>query len=200
MENEADERFYPKLLKMDFVPFMRHYERYFTCLEILGHLGKDEKWLDCACGTGYGTNLLSNFCQNVIGYDIDEEAVIYASIEYGSQRVKFTNSLSDLEYLCDVVFSVETIEHMSESEGQRFLTTLNNSLKQDGTLVITTPILKKTNHQPSNKYHILEYSDEHFRRLLNQAGFIVEETKFVETLFTDGEVKDQGYYKCSKAK
>ena len=194
----ADERFYPKELEMEFDPFIRHYERYFQCVKILEKIGKGEKWLDCACGAGYGTKILSNFCSLVDGYDIDMGAVKYAVSEYSDEKTNFLYSLENLMKKYDVVFSVETIEHISENEGGKFLRILRDNLKDDGTLVITTPIVPKTNYNPKNKFHVLEYSNEHFVELLYNNGFEVEKTNFVATTFTDGERKDQGYYRCKK--
>jgi CMP-N-acetylneuraminic acid synthetase/SAM-dependent methyltransferase len=196
----ADERFYPKELEMSFDPFIRHYERYFQCVKILGKIGRNEKWLDCACGTGYGSNFLANFCESVVGYDIDSDTVEYANREYKSKKISFMHSLSKNNHdSYDVIFSVETIEHMPESDASVFLQTLKSLLKDDGALVITTPIVPKTNYSPKNKFHDVEYSHEHFVDLLASNGFEIDKTNFVTTTFTDGEVKDQGYYKCKKA-
>ena len=87
---------------------------------------------------------------------------------------------------------------MPQEDAKVFLNGLHRNLKDDGCLMITTPIVKQTNKNPINKFHFIEYSDEDFISLLQDAGFEVIEKNFVETTFTDGETKDQGYYKCQK--
>lgn len=194
----ADERFVPRDFRIPFDPFTRHYERYFQCVKLLGQLGIGQRWLDCACGSGYGTSFLSNFCNSVVGYDIDSSAIECALKNYSSDQIHFTLDLSDYEECFDAIMSIETIEHMPQSETDDFLATLQKCLNDEGTLVITTPIVKQTNPDPVNKYHFIEYSDQDFRKLLEDADFIVIDSHFVQTTFTDGETKDQGYYKCKK--
>ncbi len=198
MNQKADERFLPREFKIPFDPFMRHFERYFQSVKLLNKTGKGETWLDCACGSGYGTNLLSNFSDSVIGYDIDVGAVNFAKENYKNNYCDFTHNIQEYEKHFDVVFSIETIEHMIREHAVEFLTTLRKSLKDEGNLIITTPIVPKTNFNPINEYHFIEYSDYDFRTLLSSVGFFVIDTVFIKTTFTDGETKDQGHYKCEK--
>jgi 2-polyprenyl-3-methyl-5-hydroxy-6-metoxy-1,4-benzoquinol methylase len=193
----AEENFFPKKLTLEFDPFIRHFERYHTIVKFLGKTGLNETWLDCACGSGYGTNLLSNFTSDIIGYDISEAAVKYANDTYSDQHCKFTHTLDSLK-IFDVIFSVETIEHMSEFDGILFLSKLHSNLKSDGVMLITTPIVDITNNNPKNKFHVLEYSDKDFIKLMEASGFVVADSFFIPTTFTDGESKNQGYYKCIK--
>lgn len=195
----ADENFFPKKFEIDFVPFLRHFERYYECIKFLRRTGLNELWLDCACGSGYGTNLLSNFAQHVIGYDINKDSIEYAQKTYKTPDCTFVDELSAVnDRKFDVIFSIETIEHMPFNKGKEFLITLKTLLKKDGDLVITTPIVPETNHKPSNKFHYLEYSNDDFTELLNEVGFEVQHSYFIKTKFTDGETKNQGYYKCQK--
>jgi len=197
---KAIETFFPKKFEMDFDPSLRHFERYSECIKILKKLGPNELWLDCACGCGYGTNLLSNFTKHVIGYDINKDAIKYAQKIYKTPDCTFVNDLSTIkDQQFNVILSIETIEHMPSNKGIEFLTTLNTLLKKDGDFVITTPIVPETNYNPSNKFHSLEYSNKDFTELLNKTGFEIQDSYFIETTFTDGETKDQGYYKCKKA-
>lgn len=194
---KADERFYPKDLKIDFDSHKRHYERYFKSLEIMGQLGNGETWLDCACGSGYGTSLLSNFTSKIYGYDISKQAIEGATSLYGCKNITFTEKLEEIEQSSiDRVFSIETIEHMPESDATNYLLTLKKLMKPAAKMVITTPIVEKTCRSPKNIFHYIEYCHKDFIILLTQAGFSVKLTKFISTVFTDGETKDQGYYLC----
>lgn len=194
----ADERFMPRDFSISFQPFMRHFERYFQCVKLVNSTGDGQKWLDCACGTGYGTNFLTNFAQSVVGYDIDRNAIRYANQNYKNKNCEFTNDIENYKETFDVILSVETIEHMPTEKARAFLNTLRESLKKDGIMVITTPIVTKTNHNPINKFHDIEYSDIDFVELLKEQGFQILDSNFIKTTFTDGETKDQGYYKCRR--
>ena len=195
----ADERFYPKEFNLNFDSYVRHYERYFECLKLSEQIGIDQVWLDCACGSGYGTNFLSNFVKKIYGYDISKEAIEYAIKNYKNDKTDFFNNLDAIENnSIDLVLSVETIEHMPQNETNIFFTKLKKTLKKDGKLIITTPIVEKTNTNPKNKFHFIEYSDIDFVELLKINNFMVEKNKFILTKFTDGEEKYQGYYKCRK--
>lgn len=194
----ADERFYPKELSIKYSSHKRHFERYFKMMELCKELGKEQTWLDCACGSGFGTNLLSNFASSVYGYDIAAEAIEYAEKFYSSNNCFFTNKKEELqEKRFDKIFSVETIEHMPKEDAENFLSFLIGLLKKDGRLLITTPIVAQTNPNPVNKFHYIEYSDLDFSGLLHKSGLTIIKKKFIKTVFTDGESKFQGYYICT---
>jgi 2-polyprenyl-3-methyl-5-hydroxy-6-metoxy-1,4-benzoquinol methylase len=195
-KEKADERFIPREFCIPIDPFIRHFERYFQCVKILKRFGAKEKWLDCACGSGYGTNFLTNFAEFVIGYDIDKGAIEYGNKNYKNSHCAFVSDIQHYNDEFDVVISVETIEHMPKEDAKVFLETLKTALKVGGTLVITTPIVLETNENPVNKFHYIEYSHNDFMNLLLSSGLKVESHHMVKTLFTDGEMKDQGYYKC----
>ena len=193
------ERFNPRVFEIGFEPFMRHFERYFQAVQLLGKTGAKEVWLDYACGSGYGTALLTNFASQVWGFDINKEAVEYARKFYKNTSCGFT---SDPEILSvkkfDVIFSIETIEHMPMRYARIFLKRCKELLIDDGTLIITTPIVEETNLNPSNEFHFFECSLEEFLSLLFDSGFNVVDKVLKTTTFTDGETKEQGYFKCQK--
>jgi len=194
---KADERFYPKEMKIDFKSHKRHYERYFKSLEIMGVLGKKETWLDCACGSGYGTSLLANFTKKIYGYDISDEAISLANKSYKDKNIIFTDNINKIKKnSIDRIFSIETIEHMPEYKAVDYLLSLKDLLNKNGKMIITTPIVEKTCYSPKNIFHHIEYCNDDFKKLLTEAGFKVILTEFVSTVFTDGEMKDQGYYLC----
>jgi len=195
------ERFNPRSFEIDFDPFLRHFERYFQAIKLLGKTGKDELWLDCACGTGYGTLYLSNFATDIIGFDIDKDAVDYARVFNKNNFTTFTSNYTDIENkVFDVILSIETIEHMPIADATKFLDSFNNLLSKDGTLIITTPIVEKTNLSPTNEFHFFESSYNDFIELLAKSGFYIVDEFLKLTTFTDGETKNQGYFKCKKQK
>lgn len=194
---KLDERFYPKQLEMDFKSAHRHYLRYLNALRIIGKLGINETWLDCACGCGYGTDMLSNFTNFIHGYDIDSSAIIYANKNYKKGNVVFFDKFPTGQKY-DVIFSLETIEHIDRKGGFEFLRRLVRALKSGGIIVVTTPISKNTGASPTNRFHKCEYSLEDFIGVIGQLNLKLEGVVLDETTFTDGCVKDQGYFKMLK--
>jgi SAM-dependent methyltransferase len=71
--------------------------------------------LDGACGTGYGSALLGEHAARVVGIDMCEESVAYASRRYGRDHVSFRKSFVEAtpfeDSSFDVVVSFETAEH-----------------------------------------------------------------------------------------
>ncbi len=193
----ADENFFPGRFVYDFAVHYRHFERYMRALKVLGKLGKHETWLDCACGSGYGTHLLSGFAEKVIGYDINRDAVGYATAQYSHSACVFSTDWGSFkDILFDAVISVETIEHMPRLEALPFLTRIRRQMKGNAAMVITTPIVAVSNPVPTNPFHKYEYSYNEFQGMLLEVGFAIDNYVADTVTFTDGETKDQGYFRC----
>ena len=195
---DADKTFYPRVFKYNFNVHFRHFERYFDVLNMVGRCGISEVWLDCACGSGYGTRLLSDFCSKVIGYDIDTTAVTYAKQHYASRNCLFTDDADTLEENeFDAIISVETIEHVCRKEAKAMLEKMKLWLKNNGRLIMTTPIVPVSNPNPVNPYHCYEYDRDEFLELLTNAGYKCETIKSKQVTFTDDETKEQSIFLCT---
>ena len=76
---------------------------------------QDKRVLDGACGTGYGSNILGEVAQDVIGVDCSADAVFYAAATYSKTHVRFQKSFVESTPFpsdsFDVVVSFETVEH-----------------------------------------------------------------------------------------
>jgi len=97
--------------------------------------------LDVACGTGYGSSLLSQAAAQVWGIDMCAEAVEFASRVYGSDRVQFRRSFAELTEFDDADFDVvvcfEALEHMlSARSAMREFARL---LTSDGIAIVSVP-------------------------------------------------------------
>ena len=118
--------------------------------------------LDAACGTGYGADFLKQLePKTILGIDISSETVEYANNKYGSASCSFRTcdimEMSDIEdSLFDVVTSFETIEHIDEPIV--FLKNIERVMKDDGTLIISTP-----NKWGPTKDHKFDYDYDLFR-------------------------------------
>lgn len=123
--------------------------------------------LDIACGSGYGSNILAKAgAEKVTGMDVDEDALDGARKKFISDNLEFKkgNGLDLGEYGFDVVVSFETIEHLQE--GEKFLSELAKAVKDDGTVIISTP--NKEVFLEKNPYHVREYTKEEFENLLKK--------------------------------
>ena len=170
----------PKISNGDFVErvipgrvqyelWQEHINRYFFALKFVS--GKIV--LDVACGTGYGTELISKTAGLAIGVDISREAITYAKEHFG----KHPNTAFVLSDACnlpfqgiifDTVVSFETIEHLAHSD--LFLHEISCVLKTNGTIIVSTPNGQTSSQQkevPMSPFHLKEFNIEEFSKLLS---------------------------------
>jgi len=99
--------------------------------------------LDISCGTGYGTQFMAQQgAKEVVGVDVDESAINFASKFHAHSQAKFIQSdahyvqqLEDASF--DVIVSFETIEHLPNP--RKFLIELKRLLKPEGQLFLSCP-------------------------------------------------------------
>lgn len=156
-----------------------HLDRY----NFVAEFAQGKNVLDIACGSGYGTKLLSEIgkANFVTGVDIDEEAVKYGSLRYPSPIVErfvadATSWKGDRKF--DLIVSFETIEHIPNYG--KFLDNLAENMHEDSDLYISTPIAQITTENPENPYHVIEWNFKDFHNLLSK-NFLIQEI-FVQNL------------------
>ena len=137
-------------------------------------LVENKRVLDVACGSGYGTNMLSKTAKSVIGVDLSQAAVDYCSNKYQSDNLEFKQMSADEldfpEHSFDVVVSFETIEHLTEEAQKKFLYHIKRVLTKDGLLIMSSPnrdVWSKMINKEDNKHHLHELNEEEFKQLLN---------------------------------
>ncbi len=133
--------------------------------------------LDCACGVGYGSAILSRRSDpsKIIAIDRSKKAISYANKFYADKKIEyqcgdaFAVGLPDNNFDC--IVSLETLEHV---DGSRLVHLFREKLKVGGRLIVSTPNEEK---QPFNKRdfpsHLRHYTPHELDALLNTAGFIV---------------------------
>lgn len=93
-----------------------HYERYFFAQKFC----KAKRVLDIACGAGYGTKILSEVAQKVVGVDRDKNAIKYALTHYKAQNIVFVcSSVENFKINAgtyDVIVCFETLEHLDDDQ------------------------------------------------------------------------------------
>jgi SAM-dependent methyltransferase len=127
--------------------------------------------LDVACGVGYGSAHLAEFANEVVGVDLDEEAIVYARQRYGGpSNLSFmrgdATKLDFAEASFDVVCSFETIEHIPRVE--EYLREVRRVLAPGGKYLVSTPAARHTTNHPKNPHHVQEWSPADFERLLRR--------------------------------
>ncbi|WP_261511444.1 class I SAM-dependent methyltransferase [Chryseobacterium paludis] len=129
---------------------------------------KNKKVLDYGCGSGYGTHMLSENTESIIGADISDEAIEYAKKEYSASNLRFM-TISELENeKFDVITSFQVIEHVPND--REYTAHLKKMLNPGGILIISTPDKKhrlfRYIQQPWNIFHLKEYTPESLQKML----------------------------------
>lgn len=127
--------------------------------------------LDLACGEGYGSAMLCQTAQHVVGVDVSPEAVGHAELTYGHLknlrfecRSAIDTGFSDAFF--DVVVSYETIEHLAEQS--EMLAEIRRVLKADGILIMSSPNrpVYSEGRDYHNEFHVKELNFAEFDDLL----------------------------------
>lgn len=137
---------------------------------VTGFLKSTDEVLDIACGTGYGTRMLSDYCRHATGVDINQDTVNYAIKNYGGEnRTYIQNNILKMNGQFDIIVSFETIEHINKEEGLLAIENLKKCLTPNGILFISTPkkLPKEELSQGRVEFHKYEYTYKDFYALLN---------------------------------
>ncbi len=132
---------------------------------------------DFACGSGYGTMMLSEKAGNVIGADLNNEVISYITDRYAKEKkVLFLNkNLLDLEYEdhFDVIISFETVEHFAEEDIPVLFKIYNKALKKGGVLLFSTPYnQEKCENAIKMGFHLTFYIvEDTIKKWLSDTGF-----------------------------
>lgn len=143
--------------------------------------------LDIACGTGVGTKFLGQHAKEVVGVDIDAEAIAYCNKRQRLPNTTYIEADASRELPFpsehfDVITTFETIEHLYPAQRATYLAELRRVLKKNGRILLSTPqngIEKQTRPCPPPKHpydHKIEFSLRELRDELTAAGFRIEKT------------------------
>jgi len=143
-----------------------HWHRYAWALPWV----KGRDVLDVACGEGYGSHLLSQQAQSVVGVDLDLETIEHAKEKYRQANLSFrvgdVLSLPIEDDSIDVVVCFETIEHVADHAG--LMMEFRRVLKPDGLLLLSSPDKASYSDQTGydNPFHVKELYREELDELL----------------------------------
>jgi len=151
-----------------------HYKRY----ELAATLIEENDIIgDMACGSGYGSLMLSKKCKEVYGYDIDKTTIEEINQRYsGETNATFIEAnLLDVteENKFDKIVSFETIEHFTPEEIKLLIPIMHKALKDDGKLIFSTPY-NQVENEYSRIFHRTFYITEDVIPKLLEGYFEVE--------------------------
>lgn len=151
---------------------MEHLHRY----TIISKYTKGKVVLDAACGTGYGTEIISRNAKKIYGIDLDTDAIDYCNEKYHKDNLHYIKmSVTELDFpneMFDIVVSFETFEHISYEDEVKFLNEIKRVLKKDGILVLSVPndtLLRRLVYgNYVNEFHLVDFSERKFVELLQK--------------------------------
>ena len=134
--------------------------------------------LDISSATGYGTEVLSKVCNNVVGVDKNEEYLKLAR-RRKIKNAKFLKHDFNFGILksekVDLIVSFETIEHIENTEN--FMKSIQKNLKKNGYLLLSVPNEKYEQLDEFGNivylYHKHVFSKNQISKLLAEHGFEV---------------------------
>lgn len=137
--------------------------------------------LDCACGSGYGSEILKRQAETVTGIDHSKEAISYAQKHYDMNSMTFMEE--KIEHLdfdpesIDAIVSFETIEHISEDACRAYLRNAASWIRKGGIFIMSSPMLRYKDNEPyvTNPYHINEMDRHKLLHMFQDifSGFII---------------------------
>lgn len=139
--------------------------------EVLKSLSGNEIILDMACGTGFGTHLLStNSSGKVYGGDLSSEAIKLCQKTWNNDNLSYEimdgTKLKFEDNTFDVVVSFETIEHTTSFN--EMIKEFKRVVRPKGKIYLSTPNIKI--NSPSgivtNPFHTQEWNYEEFNYIL----------------------------------
>lgn len=147
---------------------IEHFHRYFSVKPYC----KGKIILDIACGEGYGSNILSEVANTVIGVDLSLETINHAQKKYIKSNLIFKNGSANKipveDSSIDIVVSFETIEHHDVHD--EMMQEIKRILKPNGILFISSPDKDNYNSELKNHndFHIKELHFFEFKSLLSK--------------------------------
>jgi len=150
-----------------------HIERYEYAASVL----KGKRVLDCACGMGYGTDIMRCAGVLVSGIDKDKEAITLARKRY-PDCVYTTADVDAISFKgLDALVAFEFLEHLDRPE-----LIIDRCGRACVSEIIASVPIRPTVHV--NHWHRTDFTPDSFRKLIESRYRIVPEQ---EQIWSDGE-------------
>jgi len=135
--------------------------------------------LDSCCGTGWGTmEYIVPLARFTVGFDICK-----SSADTSRQVNNYGFGIMDArdfglkDNIFDLVLALDSIEHLTEKDGIKYLSEINRACKKDGLIIGTTPLVIDNCLIPKylewNEYHLCMYTRRRLQKVLRKIFFDV---------------------------
>lgn len=146
-----------------------HLDRYHYAARFL----KKGPCADIACGTGYGSYLLTThyaqLVNRIIAVDIDAASIEWARFRYNHPSIEYIQS-DALSFISSKplqnIISLETMEHLPDPKA--FVHHMSGQLPRGGRFIASVPI---TPSMDANPYHLHDFTRSSFLAIFSEAGF-----------------------------
>ena len=158
-----------------------HWLRYEFAKE---YIQKSDICADFACGTAYGTMTLAQHAQSVIGVDSNTEVIQVVKERYlrqsNMQLIPGDLLAIDFVQMFNKIISFETLEHFTEKDILKLLSSFHRALKNSGKLIFSTPYLQeKSKRALEMGFHkTYEIDETKVQQWMENTGFRLELLKF----------------------
>jgi SAM-dependent methyltransferase len=147
--------------------FRRHLVVYNWIAERVGGL----RVIDMACGEGYGSDVLAQRAQSVVGVDANPQAHEHARLRYRRGNLRFERELIEtFSAPADAVVFLQTIEHLQDPGAA--LEHFRGLVGSGGAVYLSTPNVRtlapKGAERSDNPWHVHEYRAAEFERLCRE--------------------------------
>ena len=159
---------------------------------------------DFACGTGYGTIMLSKNAGHVIGADINKDVVEQITRRYADvKNTEFVcSNLLNLTYESrfDYIVSFETVEHLEEADIPKLFAVFARALKPDGVLIFSTPYQQAKSPEAVNMgfHQTFDIDEVKIESWLSKNGLVPECFKYqnYKTHDIKGQLSQKDFVIC----
>lgn len=155
----------------EFLLYLRHLAAYMFAQKHLSNISL----LEIGCGTGYGTDHLSQFSESMVAMDIWKEGISNCHARYKKKNLSFILAdglkLPFRDQSFDAAVSFQVIEHIDPKQCLNYLSEVERVLKRKGTFIVTTPNSKLRLlpfQRPWNPQHKKEYDCRELEKLLTK--------------------------------
>lgn len=182
--------------------FLDHVSRYWWAAS----QASGKSVLDCACGKGYGSFILSQRALSVLGVDLNRASLEAARAAFVRPNLEFREQdatrLDQLGRRFEVITAFEMIEHLPTELTDAFLSSVARALEPGGIFLVSTPnhdvVLKSGSHVP--EFHINNFRASELREALRKHFGKVEMLgQFRERRGLSGLIFDWDYFNLRHA-
>ena len=122
---------------------------------------------DVGCGAGFGTHLLTSKSREVVGYESDNDALMFAEKVFPLKNLTFLHGdvqrgISDVSY--DFIVMIDVIEHLKYDK--KALVGVKKMLAKNGQLILSTP--NRLSRYRKSDNHVREYAPKELEGLLKK--------------------------------